>query len=269
MLLQTLFLRDTAGPDVDLSFKTRGADVSRLEGFSDAVFGFAITLLVISGTAPRTMDELLAMWHAVLPFIASFFILFTLWRAQFDFFRRYGLEDRRTIRLTGILLMIVLIAVYPVKFLCTFVLDVLPTAIIRGDDSMKAMMSLSGVPKVLLLYAIGYVGIASVFARLYRHAETEHVLLGLSDLERFDTRVLERRWQGMSYVGLAIIAWCLMMLSLGRHIAERDFVWQQAEFAGCLVVMLTGVLQRRAIRRLQGTRASLAVMDSSIVPPTA
>jgi hypothetical protein len=269
MLLHRLFLRDTAGPDVDLSFKTRGADVSRLEGFSDAVFGFAITLLVISGTAPRTMDELIAMWHAVLPFIASFFILFTLWRAQFDFFRRYGLEDRRTIWLTGVLLMIVLIAVYPVKFLCTFVLDVLPVAIVRGDDSMKAMMTLDGVPKVLLLYAVGYAGIAFVFARLYRHAETEHVLLGLSDLERFDTRVQERRWQGMCYVGLAIIAWCLAMLSLGRHIAARDLVWQRVESAGCLVVILTGVLQRRAIRRMQGTRANFTIVHATAAPPTA
>ena len=30
------------------AFRWRGGDVSRLEGFSDAVFGFALTLLVVS-----------------------------------------------------------------------------------------------------------------------------------------------------------------------------------------------------------------------------
>ena len=34
----------------------RHRDVSRLEGFSDAVFGFALTLLVVSLEVPETMD---------------------------------------------------------------------------------------------------------------------------------------------------------------------------------------------------------------------
>ena len=143
MLLRLLFSRDSSRADVDLAFRARGSEVSRLEGFSDAVFGFAITLLVISGKAPDSFAELLAMSHAVLPFLASFWVLFVIWRAQFDFFRRYGLEDRRTIRLTGMLLSIVLLAVYPVRFLATFVLDVLPRALLAGNDSMQSIMHLT------------------------------------------------------------------------------------------------------------------------------
>lgn len=269
MFLRALFSR-AAASDADLSFRTRGAEVSRLEGFSDAVFGFAITLLVIASAPPRTMDELLAMRHAVLPFVASFGILFALWRAQFDFFRRYGLEDRRTVRLTGALLMIVLLGVYPVKFLCTFVLDALPVALVRGDDSMKAMMTLEGVPKVLLLYALGYAGIAFVFARLYRHAGTQHATLGLSADERFDTRLLEQRWRGMFHVGLAIIVWTLGMLSLGAHIAARDAVWRLGYLGGWLLLVGTAAVQRRTLGRLRATRATPDTLDvAAMAPPLA
>jgi hypothetical protein len=40
----------------DKLFRWRGGEVSRLEGFSDAVFGFGLTLLVVSLEVPQTLD---------------------------------------------------------------------------------------------------------------------------------------------------------------------------------------------------------------------
>ena len=58
------------------------ADVSRLEGFSGAVFGFAITLLAVSLVVPSTFDELLRSLAGVPAFAASFALLASIWYAQ-------------------------------------------------------------------------------------------------------------------------------------------------------------------------------------------
>lgn len=267
MLMRALFAHDSGRADTDLAFRSRGAEVSRLEGFSDAVFGFAITLLVISSRAPESAGELLALRHAVLPFIASFTVLFLLWRAQFDFFRRYGLEDRRTIRLTGVLLGIVLLAVYPVRFLCTAVLDAIPSALLAGNDSMKSVITLPDLPKVFLLYALGFSAVCFVFSRLYRHAASQHAVIGLSTLELFDTRAIERRCIAMTINGLGIAAWCVLLLVIGRDTPARDSAWHLVYKLGLPLVLLPNLYHRRAARRLDRERRQLVDGAASPVPP--
>jgi uncharacterized membrane protein len=56
-------------------FSWRGEDVSRIEGFSDAVFGFAVTLLVVSLEVPNTFDELLATMRGFFAFAICFWLL--------------------------------------------------------------------------------------------------------------------------------------------------------------------------------------------------
>ena len=79
----------------------RRHEITRLEAFSDAVFGFALTLLVVSLEVPRSYDELMMLVRGFLPFACCFALLIWIWHEHNIFFRRYGLQDRLAVVLNG------------------------------------------------------------------------------------------------------------------------------------------------------------------------
>ena len=92
-----------------------GREVSRIEGFSDAVFGFALTLLVASHRGAAGLRALKQTLRGFLPFALTFALISWIWYLHYAFFRQFGLEDRLTIVLNSVLLFVVLFFVYPLK----------------------------------------------------------------------------------------------------------------------------------------------------------
>ena len=169
----------------------RNREISRLEGLSDAVFGFAITLLIVSLEVPKTSAELIATMRGFVAFAFTFFILFTIWYRQFSFFRRYGLEDKVAIALNGALLFVVLFFIYPLKFLATWIVGRLMgggKSIVLADGTIERIVKPEHMPWLFAIYGCGFAAVFAVFALLYRHALSKSDELGLSDLERFETR---------------------------------------------------------------------------------
>src|SRR5207249_3645785 len=104
-------------------FRWRSHEVSRLEGLSDAVFGFAVTLLVVSLEVPQTFAELMQAMRGFGAFAISFTLLLLVWFTQYKFFRRYALQDTFTVVLNAALLFVILFYVYPLKFVFTFLIS--------------------------------------------------------------------------------------------------------------------------------------------------
>lgn len=101
----------------DHGFRWRGKDISRIEGWSDAVFAFAITLLVVALEAPKQFAELMHMMHGFVTFAICFAMLILIWHAQYIYFRRDALDDGVSFLLNATLLFVVVFYVYPMKFL--------------------------------------------------------------------------------------------------------------------------------------------------------
>src|SRR5690349_6443761 len=99
----------------------RRYEITRLEAFSDAVFAFALTLLVVSLEVPHSYAELMHLVRGFLPFACCFALLIWIWYEHSAFFTKYGLHDRVTTTLNAVLLFVVLFYVYPLKYLFNLV----------------------------------------------------------------------------------------------------------------------------------------------------
>lgn len=170
-------------PSSDKGFVLRGGEVQRIETFSDAVFAFAVTLLIVSLEVPKSFEELLISVRGFYAFGICFTFLMLVWHEQHMFFRRYGLDDRLTIFLNAALLFIVLFYVYPLKFLFTLVFSNQIYGTARNPFSIRE----DQIPQLMVVYGIGYIVIYSIFLLLYLHARRKRVELALSRHELFDT----------------------------------------------------------------------------------
>lgn len=156
----------------DESFRWRGEEVWRVEGFSDAVFAFAITLLVVSLEVPSSFDELLETMRGFFAFAVCFTLLLLVWYEHYKFSRRYGLRDNLTVYLNAALLFLVLFYVYPLKFLFTLLADQL-----LGFS--EEVIESSQVPLLILIYGVGFVALQLVFVMFYWHAYSLRAVLEL------------------------------------------------------------------------------------------
>jgi uncharacterized membrane protein len=203
MLRSTIF--KTQQTDPDHGFRLRGHEVKRIETFSDAVFAFAVTLLIVSLEVPKTFEELLTSMRGFVAFAICFALLMLVWHEQNVFFRRYALDDKVSILLNACLIFIVLFYVYPLKFLFSLLFSdsIYPAGknpfSIRDDQ----------VPQLMVIYGIGYVAIYSIFSLLYFHALRKKQTLELTRMEIFDTRT--RMYGQLIMVAVGV---CSILLAL-------------------------------------------------------
>jgi uncharacterized membrane protein len=223
MIRKHLISSQTSG---EPGFQWRGAEVTRLEGFTDAVFAFAVTLLVVSLEVPKTFPELMVAMHGFFAFGICFTLLANVWYQHYRFFRRYALETPWVVFLNCALLFLVLFYVYPLKFLFTAMFE-------RSEIEAPEARAL------FTIWSLGYAAVFAVFALLYLHAWRIRAQLELTPLEAIRTRVSLLDHLAMvliallstalarampdGYVGIAVYIYCIVPVyfTIAHSIARR------------------------------------------------
>lgn len=185
----------------------------RIEGFSDAVFAFAVTLLVVSLEVPNTFDELLATMRGFFAFAICFWMLFLVWFEQYKFFRRYGLNDNLVVWLNAALLFVVIFYVYPLKFLFTALMDQLLGFSIQVSSTTSAVVETIDQgqwPLLMVIFGAGFIVVQLVFFLLYWRA---YALRGTLDLDGHEASITRQELQGfLILVGIGLTSVAITLL---------------------------------------------------------
>jgi Endosomal/lysosomal potassium channel TMEM175 len=198
--------RETAGADAlapEKHFRWRGGRITRLEGFTDAVFAFAVTLLVVSLEVPRTFADLMNAMKGFAAFGICFLMLTWLWHEHYRFSRRYGLQTPYVIVLNLLLLFVVLFYVYPLKFLFTLLVADVSGGRTVAPETATGMIADTEVATLMLLYCAGWVAVFVIFGLLYQHVWR---LRGALQLDEFETlRTAQSRASHFSYAAVGVL----------------------------------------------------------------
>jgi uncharacterized membrane protein len=225
-------------------FRLRGVEMSRIDAFSDVVFGFALTLIVVSLQVPRTFQEMLNSVRGFVPFSICFLFLILLWHEHYRFFRRYGLQDALTVAINALLLFTLLFYLYPLKFLFTM----LAAEVFNLPGLYPGIQSITELRQLMALYGAGFSAIYGIFGLLYANAWRQRRVLGLNALERTITIGAIVSESGMVAVGL--IACLFAMVSPPHLIGYSGFIY----FAAFPWRRFIKIVWGRKARRLRDLR---------------
>lgn len=163
-----------------LPFRYRAHEVSRLEAFSDVIFGFAVSLLVVSLEVPKDYREMVELLRGFFPFAICFFLFLDIWFEHHAYFKRYALQDWTTMALNSVLLFVILFYVYPLKYMFTIMIEGL-----RGHPPD---IPPDGVRLLFTVYGLGVLAVFLILGGMFAHAYRLRDELELNEVERIDTR---------------------------------------------------------------------------------
>ena len=181
-------------------FRWRGGEIARIEGLSDAVFAFAVTLLVVSLEVPKTFTELVGVMRGFFAFAICFAMLLQVWHEQYRYFRRYNLQDSMSTFLNCVLLFLVLFYVYPLKFLFTYLVSQW-----MHFPMKEIMIEGQQLPQLMAIFSGGYLAVSCIFIALFWHALRKRDVLDLNALEVHATH---------TSIGAAMLQACVALISV-------------------------------------------------------
>ncbi len=235
-------------------FRYRGLSSSRLENLTDAVFGFSITLLVISSQVPTTYIELQASMYSFIGFIFCTMLLLGLWNNHSNFFLYYGLHDKTTKALNALFIFMLLFYIYPLKYLFSYIGTAIYATLKRnlGDNSealkvawrdlAAADLNVLQWKDLIIRFGLGLLLIYLILVLMHLNANKKADELELSDKERYITKTFIHEY-------LLLMSVCVLSILIVLFFGGRA-----AGYAGgayTLIPILLPLYHRYRIRKMK------------------
>jgi len=230
-------------------FRWRGGEITRLEAFTDAVFAFAVTLLVVSLEVPHTFEELTLAMKGFVAFALCFAILLQVWYYHYKFSRRYGLQTTYTIVLNAALIFVVLFYVYPLKFMFTLAIGGITGVTVPAEQLSRMVNTYHQVSVLWLIYSAGVIAVYLLFAALYRYAYNKRFELELNEYESLCTRNAIIHFVGFAAIGVLVAIAAVVLPA--RYVGYAGFLFCLNGFWGWLSGSALGKKERLALKSVQ------------------
>ena len=236
-------MAELANPNAVL--RIRRHQPTRLEGFVDSAFAFAVTLIVISiGHVPSDVPEMLQALRGLPTFAVCFLLISRFWAMHRFWSRHYDIEDQTAVRLSLILVFLVLVYVYPLRLLFSITFGSMTNNWLI--EQPIAIHDIGEMRSAYVVFGLGLAAIAAVFALMFRHALRLAADIGLSPDEVIVTRARVIGWT--CTVGVALVS---IALALVLPFSEQQ-PWLFA-IPGCtywLLMFTRPLVDRMASRRI-------------------
>jgi uncharacterized membrane protein len=139
-----------------------GESSGRIDAFTDSAFAFAMSLLVIGGSAaPKNLEQLVSALYDIPAFAFGFGVIAVFWLGHVRWRNLRGTGDRGSLALTLLLVFFVLIYVQPLRSMAA------ATSIGISGQGTGFRGSL---PALFAVYGSGFALMASVLAALFHVA---------------------------------------------------------------------------------------------------
>ncbi len=210
-----------AGMPYKNGFYLRGDNMSRVETFVAAAFAFLLTMVMVAGNdIPVNVDDFRAAVFNIPAFVICAVQIIWIWYEHAVWSRRFGLEDAWTVCLSGFLIVIVLVYVYPLKAMAAGFLSWISNNYFSSDLQPN---SIDDVKFLFYFFSGGFLMLSLCFWAMHQMVLSRAKILCLNQWEAYQTKTEALGWLIMMMTSLISIT--LTKFLQGNAVAYAGIIY--------------------------------------------
>ncbi|TMN88173.1 hypothetical protein CWB72_13715 [Pseudoalteromonas phenolica] len=156
---------------------------SRIEALSDAIFGLALTFLVVKMEIPKSYAEFESMSHGFIGFFITFLMLFIIWNNQARLLSSIDKVDAPLKILLACFLFTILFFVFPLKYMFTLALETF-FPFYQSAIKMEETLTLSQISQLIHIFSSTLMTIFGLLMlmNIYIYKNREKLILTVSKI---------------------------------------------------------------------------------------